>query len=285
MRIHAICLALNEAPFITPLLTALYPFCAGISIISQYDRDFYAVPVVPDNTLQLSLGFPDPDGKIHVVCRRFPDEAAARNHEMSSLCSKAHKTVMSHGVSREKITKFYAKPDYFLIVDADEIFDTATLGNIIEYLAHYQPRGLRLTGYQYKWTWNQRIPITSIHHHHFGFIRPGVLFKQRRRVSWSELRLQKMLKHMLLPDIAAKVFGFMSCPESVGVFHHGAYLGGLERLQTKFAKHSHKEANDSSYFQKIVALPYDYISSEELPEIIRTANWPTSFFGDPIIEI
>lgn len=85
LRIHAICMALNEEPFIVELLNSLYPFCSGISIITQYDRDFYYNPVIPDKTVNLVLNYPDPEGKIHLSVRRFRHEAAARNHEMLSI--------------------------------------------------------------------------------------------------------------------------------------------------------------------------------------------------------
>ena len=39
LRIHAIVLALNEEVFIANQLNTLYPFCCGISVITQYDRD------------------------------------------------------------------------------------------------------------------------------------------------------------------------------------------------------------------------------------------------------
>ncbi len=85
IRIHVICIALNEEDFITQFVRTMYPFCSGISIVTQYDRDYYGEMVVPDNTVRWALDFPDPEAKINVVARRYNDETASRNHEMMSI--------------------------------------------------------------------------------------------------------------------------------------------------------------------------------------------------------
>ncbi len=278
LRIHAICLALNEEAFIRELLKSLYPFCSGISVISQYDRDYYRKPVTPDQTVPIVLDFPDPEGKIHTVCRRYRDETTARNHEMQAICAHPHRGIRSHGVSITEIAKFHERPDYFLIVDADEIYDVDTMPHIIDYLAKKRPRGMRVTGHQYLWTWNQRIPTSAIHHHHFGFVRAGTLFEMRRTFSFNESRLQKVLRLLRLPDFSAAIYGFINCPIEIGVFHHGCYLGGQERIAAKFAKHSHLEANCPEYIASIEHLPYDVIPTGKLPRNIREGNWPATFF-------
>jgi hypothetical protein len=230
MRIHAIVLALNEEQFIEHQLRTLYPFCAGISIVTQYDRDWYGDAVEPDSTVPRVLGFPDPEGKLHLVVRRLPDEAAARNSEMLSLISRPHRQVMSHGSSPERIRQFHQPPDYFWIVDADELYDPETLPAILEYLQKHRPRGMRVHGYNYVKTWNRRVPSEVVQFCHFGFIKPGILFKMRRTVSWNESRLAKLLQILRLPDFSARIWGFIECPWSVGFFHHGCWLGTKQRL-------------------------------------------------------
>ena len=120
MKIHAIIKALNEEAFILNQLNTLYPFCDRISIISQYDRDWFGKKVTPDNTINLILNYPDPEGKIHIVIRRFPDETSAVNMEMLSFNDISYKKIIPHGSSFEKISNFHNKPDYFWYVDADE---------------------------------------------------------------------------------------------------------------------------------------------------------------------
>ncbi len=134
MNIHAIIIALNEEDFITETIKPIYDHCTGISVITQYDRDYYGKPVTPDTTVQKVLSYPDPGGKIQLVVRRYNDETASRNHEMMCVMCDASKRVLTHGTPIEQIRKFHEKPDYFLICDADEIYDINTFPAIVDYL-------------------------------------------------------------------------------------------------------------------------------------------------------
>jgi hypothetical protein len=275
--IHAIILALNEEPFIKVQLDTIYPFCNRISIITQYDRDWYGQMLTPDATVSIILNYPDPDGKINLVIRRLPDEAAARNMEMLSFNRKSFIGVKSHGASLAEINDFHSPPDYFWIIDSDEIYDSDTLPAIIDYLVDKRPRGMRMTGYNYLRNWNRRVPREIIDFTHFGFLKPGLLFEQRRVISWNESRLSKLLKMLRLPDISSKLFGFITCPEEVGVFHHGCWLGGNDRIRSKFNKSSHVESKrwepssvDECYSQ--------FIPTEDLPVNIKVGQWPKNFF-------
>jgi hypothetical protein len=278
LRIHAIILALNEEPFIENQLRTLYPFCSGISVITQYDRDWYGRPVRPDRTVELVLGFPDPVGKIHLIVRRFPDEAAARNAEMGAALTQPDRRVMSHGSPLDKIRDFHAEPDYFWIVDADEFYDVGTVPAIIARLGARRPRGMRVHGLNYLATWNRRVPAVQMPFCHFGFIRSGVLFECRRTVSWDESRLAKLLRILRLPDFSARVFGFETCPWEVGFFHHGCWLGGPNRLSEKVAKSSHQNTNTTGYQDQVLAYQTEVVRTEDLPLNIREAKWPSDFW-------
>lgn len=277
MRIHCIMLALNEQVFIKPQLSLLYKFCSGISVITQYDRDWYNQPVVPDSTLELVTSFPDPERKIHLVLRRFPDEAAARNSEMLAVSSKPHRRIMSHGSSEADIRAFHDVPDYFFIVDADEIYDDESLPRIIDYLSAHKPRGMRIHGYNYVRSWNHRVPREVVRFCHFGFLRRGVLFKMRRTVTWNESRFAKLLAIARLPDVSARLWGFLECPPDIGMFHHGCWLGDSDRLTGKARRSSHQEINKPSYLDEVSALPSEYINTADLPRAIRDADWPIGY--------
>ena len=278
LRIHAICLALNEEVFIETCLKSIYDYCSGISVITQYDRDYYGNNVVPDTTASKVLNYPDPAGKIHIVTRRYKDETVARNHEMQSLMCKPYRGVKSHGVAISEIQEFHSRPDYFLIIDADEIYDES-LPSIIQYLERKRPRGMRVSAYQYGFTWNQRIPIERWSHHHFGFIKAGIMFEMRRKVSWNEQRIQSICSRLNLPDLSKLIYRFIDCPIEVGVFHHACYIGGKARLMEKFKKHSHQEVNKSGYIDSIMSRDFEEVSSNELPEVVRQAKWPIGFIN------
>ncbi|MBC7748391.1 MAG: hypothetical protein H7Z76_07420 [Methylotenera sp.] len=274
---HAIILALNEEAFIKAQLDAIYSFCSSISIITQYDRDWYAKEVTPDATATIILNYPDPEGKIQLVVRRLPDEAAARNMEMLAFNKRAHHKILSHGRTMEEIAKFHNPPDYFWIIDADEIYDTTTIPDILAYLNKKKPRGMRVTGYNYLRTWNRRVPREIVDFTHFGFIKPGVLFEQRRMVSWNESRIKKLMKILHLPDWSARLFGFINCPEEVGVFHHACWIGNNERIKQKFGKSSHQESNEWKP-TSVDEIQYVFIPTRNLPVNIQKASWPAHFF-------
>lgn len=281
LKVHAIVLALNEEAFIENQLRSLYPFCSGISVVTQYDRDWYGKRVQPDRTATIVSEFDDPEGKIHLVLRRFPDEAAARNSEMLALTARPHRGVMSHGSSGQRIASFHDAPDYFLVVDADEIYDAQTLPRMIDLLAIRRPRGMRVHGFNYVQTWNRRVPREVVDFYHFGFLRPGTLFKMRRTITWNESRFAKLLGILKLPNFAARLWGFAECPPEVGVFHHGCWLGGPERLRLKSLRSSHPEINVPGYADDVARIPWTYVPTPELPSTIRDVPWPAGFLDEP----
>ncbi len=278
LKVHAIILALNEAIFIKAQLDTIYPYCHAISVITQYDRDWYNNPVQPDDTVKIVSNYPDPAGKINLLIRRLPDEAAARNMEMLAFNKKSYKSTLSHGRSMDDIAAFHNPPDYFWIIDADEIYDVATIPGILTYLEQKRPNGMRITGYNYIRNWHQCVPRSVVDFTHFGFLKPGILFEQRRTVSWNQNRLSKLFRMMRLPDVSNNIYGFITCPESVGVFHHGCWLGDNSRIVEKFNKSSHRESKDweAGSVDKFV---FDHVPFNKLPVNIQQAKWPAGYIN------
>lgn len=277
LRIHAIVKALNEEKFITNQLNTIYPFCSRISVISQYDRDWYGKRVISDSTASLVLNYPDPEGKLHFCVRRVRDETSAVNMEMLSFNKKSYKGIIPHGSPFAEIAAFHEPPDYFWYVDADEIYDIDTIPKILVYLENRLPRGMRVVGYNYLRTWNHRVPKEVVDFTHFGFIKAGILFEQHRNVSWNESRLSKLLRLLRWPDFSAKIFGFITCPIEIGVFHHGCWLGDNHRIKSKFNKSSHIQSQqwDPNSVDSIQSF---FVPTKELPINIKNGNWPSDFF-------
>jgi hypothetical protein len=282
--VHVILIALNEEDFIREAIRPLYPHVSGISVITQYDRDYYGKRVEPDATAAAVLDYPDPRGKIHLVVRRYNDETASRNHEMSSLCLQPQKGTLPHGVDRAEIDAFHRRPDYFWIVDADEIYDEATVPAILAHLADKSPRGMRVSAWEYGHSWHYRVPADVYLHHHFGFVRHDVRFESRRAVTFNEHRLKKALRMGHLPEHwGTRAFGFIDCPREVGMFHHAAYVrrGGLEGLRAKVEKHSHKGDHVTlDWVEKMLEQKYDYVARDDLPRNIREGDWPEEFWSE-----
>ena len=277
LRIHVLLKALNEEYFIINQLKTLYAFCDKISILTQYDRDWYGKIVTPDNTIPLILNFPDPKGKIHLVIRKFPDETSGVNMEMLNFNKKAYTKIIPHGSHFETIKAFHNPPDYYWYVDADELYDIDTIPAILEYLTLKRPRGMRVTGYNYVRTWNQQVPRELVDFTHFGFIKAGILLEQHRTITWNEARIKKLCKLLRFPDISGKIFNFENCPEDVGVFHHGCWLGDNVRLANKFSKSSHMNTH-SADLNSVDANEFIFIPTNDLPRNIRNENWPANFF-------
>jgi hypothetical protein len=280
MNIHAIIIALNEEDFITETIKPLYNYCSGISIITQYDRDYYGKMVTPDATVEKVLSYPDPEGKIHLVVRRYNDETASRNHEMKAMMYDASKGIIPHGVPLEKIQQFHATPDYFLICDADEIYDINTIGAVVDYLKVKKPRGMRVSAYDYFGNWNRRLPREKYVHHHFGFVKAGILFEQRRVISWNEFRLNKFVKRFgINAKIGTILHGFIDCPWEVGMLHHAGYIRkNKEKYAEKMSKHSHPEAHADSFLDSRFNWDFEFVEMDKLPENIQNGNWPENFF-------
>ena len=280
MNIHAIIIALNEEDFITEAIRPIYNHCSGISVVTQYDRDYYGKPVKPDATVEKVLSYPDPEGKIHLVVRRYNDETASRNHEMMSVMCDASKGILTHGTAAEQIRKFHKKPDYFLICDADEVYDINTFPAIVAYLEKKKPRGMKVSAYNYYYTWNRRMPREEYVHHHFGFIKAGLMFEQRRVLNWNESRLNKFFANIgFKKNIGSWLFNYIDCPWEVGMLHHAGYIRrNMEKMKEKMSKHSHLEAHPDSFLESNLNLKFPFTRTELLPENIRNGNWPPNFF-------
>ena len=279
LSIHAIIIALNEEDFITETIKPIYKYCSGISVVTQYDRDYYGKLLKPDNTINKVLGIPDPEGKIHLVVRRYNDETASRNHEMMAILSDASKGIQPHGVPIAEIKRFHKKPDYFLICDADEIFDIDTFPNILNYLALKKPNAMRISGYNYFFNWNRREPKEQYVHKHFGFVKAGILFQQRRVLNWNESRINHICKKLGLPSLGSQLFHFIDCPWEIGMMHHAGYVRKNEaKMLEKLSKHSHLENHDSEMLKNFFIHNYGFVNTNDLPRNIQKGNWPHNFF-------
>jgi hypothetical protein len=287
LRIHAIVLALNEEVFIKNLLNTLYPFCSGISVLTQYDRDWYGKMVQPDKTIELVANHPDPEGKIHLVLRRWRSQPAALNCEVGALSCGADRGTLSHGTPLHEIRAFHRTPDYFWIVDADEFYDPATVPAMLDFLNRRRPRAMQVHAYNYLGTWNRRVPMEVVPFCQFGFVRAGLRFNSRvRGISWRAAAVSRLLRMLRLPDFSGSLLGILECPKEIAIFHHGCWIGDRARLVAKAAKSAHTDNNTPDYPEQISKLPYEWVPTETLPSSIREGVWPDNYFDHtmPTIE-
>jgi len=293
LRIHALCLALNEEVFISEQLKFLYPLCSGISLLSQYDRDYYDHRLEPDATVPKVLSHPDPEGKIHVVVRRWRDETVARNQEILSLLARPYRGVAPHAVSMDALREQHARPDYFMIVDADDFFDVDEIGAVLEHLERTRPRVLRMHCRNYIHTWNTYLVPEEAPTGNVVFVRAGLLFERwriprLREFAWNGFRYnvprpwwkrhQRVMAALGICRLVERAYGHAICPPEVGVLHHAQWIGHRSRIDDKLSKTSVQVNNDPRFVKILENKPTVYVPTEELPRNVREGDWPPEFF-------
>lgn len=291
MKISVILIALNEQEFIKPCIRAIYPFVDRIRIQTNYDRSWKGELVEPDQTVKRIIDVPDPAGKISLHLFRVPDEAIARNWLMRSDGYRLNHRHNSTTSRREDIQNFCSTPDYFWIVDADEIYDPDTVPRILDYLQSKRPRILKIRGITYFKSWNYRI-VPSDGFFQPGFIRQGVLFRENRNLlypPWFRFFMNKYWRINLEPSQ-----GVVYLPEEVAVFHHGAYVGDDLRMYKKIFFHVHLDSKRAEWFEKVwkrwtpAARAFhplypeefqgvEHVPTCELPGIIKDEEWPEGY--------
>ncbi len=89
---------------------------------------------------------------------------------------------------------------------------------------------MRVSAYEYGFTWNQRVPEDVYLHHVFGFVKAGILFEERRVITWNEHRIKKILSFLKLnKKLANNILGYIDCPKEIGMFHHAAYVRKIRK--------------------------------------------------------
>lgn len=291
---HAIYAVLTDEPFIRASLDSVYPFASAISVITAVDRNWSGERVEPDGTFETVLNYPDPENKLNVYRVWLPDEALARNFAMRAALQPINYPMEPHEVEISVIRKRLEPPDYFWIVDGDEIYDPETVPQIFDWVRARQPSLARVRGVLYFKTWNYQVDVVE---RFTAFVKPGVWFGSCR--SEGATLAQKVLYRV--PKIGAKavdrLWRRVEVPDQAGVYHHGAYVGDRERIVAKMTSHSHRRQNsptwvedvwdkwtpDSTDFHPVwpsIFPSAHHVETEDLPRPIREFDWPAGYFGE-----
>jgi hypothetical protein len=304
MKISAIIVALNEAEFIQPCIKAIYPFVDRIKVQTGYDRSWGGTLVTPDQTVAKILAIPDPEGKISLHISRFPDEAIARNWLMRTDGYSINHNHNSTTSDSTKINSFCKSSDYFWIIDGDEIYDPATIPNILNYLEIHKPKILRIRGITYFKSWNYQIS-PSDNFFHPGLIQAGVLFQENRNLC--QPQLLKLLNRCFnnkywrfdkVENLIQSFLGESILPEEIGVFHHASYVGNETRMTKKIFNSVHYDQRMADWYENIWRKwspemknlhPLNppnfggvtYIATKDLPKSIKDQEWEVGYL-EPI---
>lgn len=306
MNLTAIIAALNEEEFIEACLLAMYPFVRRIIVVTNYDTDYYARRWPPDSTAKRVLEFPDPERKVLLlVNRNLPDETIQRNWAMQAdldLCRAGRRRFRPHASDLAEIRASLEEPDWFWVVDADEIYDPETVPAALEFLAKTRDDAVLVRGYTFFKKWNFMIDPRADYFCHIGFVRPRRWFHSRRNLyspralAWL-CRIHEPVATRLIDRYCRQT---RLSPDTAH-FYHGAWVGGDERIRAKVLKSSHYPelaAEFDQWFEdtwkswtphsRDFFLPrnpklwpsVDYVPTERLPKSISSASWPAGWL-DP----
>jgi hypothetical protein len=295
LRVFAIYVVLNDAPFIEASLESVYPFAERIHVLTAHDKTWDGTVVEPDGTLDKVLAFPDPEGKIAVTRMWCPEDSLARNWLMASYVQTGRRAgrVKPHAVAKETIEDWRRVPDFFWIVDGDEIYDPETVPRIFDYIARSRASWINVWAHVYFKTWNYRVSKLEAF---TAFLRPGRYLESVRNP-----RVRKPIGYVgRIPlvgrTLMTKMLRMEVVPPQVGVFHHPAYVGPTERIAAKIAHTPHRDFLVSDWLERVwepwtpesknfhpthpEAFPSaEYVPEEELPEIVRKRRWPEGYMG------
>ncbi len=266
----AIILALREEPFIGACMRAIYPVVERIVLITAYDQTLRGDLVSPDKTLQKALEFPDPERKLFIlVTRHFKGEPATAEDAMRNYAMGCHPDA-----------------DYYLIVDADEIYETERLKRARAVVAREKPAWARIPSYTYFKRWNYRV-VSRDRYSPIVFLRRGYRLVSERGFKRPRGAMNRLLLWMQTGCYPRE----LRLSEDFA-FHHGSYLGDDERILAKtryggYAKQVREgwyerywvgfnprmtnfhPVREDGYYERI-----EEVATEQLPREIGRENWP-----------
>jgi len=285
---HAIYLVLNDFRLFPASLRSIYAHISGATVITSYDRDRFGSPVTPDATVTSLLSRElDPERKVNVIIATEGSEAALRNRAMAFACPAPQASRIR---DREQGLPVTPRPDWFWIVDADEIYEAAAVHRLKQFVREHRAPAFLAGSYSYWRSWNWRIEESS---HRVVLVEPGLWFDHLRHLHLSPVaRLARKLHHLhIAPDRAAAPFIGMRVPRDVAVFHHGDWIGDRGRIEAKLASSGHRsqfldgwlervwdpwtpEMRDLHPFDPPVFPRAEHVSTSDLPAEIRDHAWP-----------
>lgn len=212
LRIAVGICAHNEEDYIEYSIRAIYEFADVICISINTGRPWGGAAEPLDSTLNIVRSFPDPMDKIRIITGEWADEIEQRNASLDTVRTKA---------------------DYYMIVDADEIYSPDDLAKIRKFIA-WRP-----------WVGQFRIRLNTywkIHPMHV--IRPPeplkayILTRVRLGTRFTGLRRTNEPWRCVIP-------------RRVAIMHHFSYARPSERVQQKLANFSHKDQLVAGWFEKV----------------------------------
>ncbi|HEX4978765.1 MAG TPA: hypothetical protein VFV35_01755 [Acidimicrobiales bacterium] len=282
LRLHAIYLTLADGPFLEASILSVYDHVTGITVGTTYDRDWQGRPAQPEGALVERLRALDAQRKIEVVVLRETNEARARNRLMDLVASPSRvREVPQHDGDMAP-----DPPDYFLIVDPDELWEAESLERLRAHAASDRGPRYRAGAVRYFRSWNVRVE---------GLEWSTVLVRSDRRLdhlrNWRVGLARRVAGRVSPRRLRAALVGSEDVPADVAVFHHGSYVGDRARIERKLASFGHAAevrprwltevwdqwTPDTRDFHPVWPSLFPasvHVATSDLPSPIRSRPWP-----------
>ncbi|HEY7107535.1 MAG TPA: hypothetical protein VH986_14100 [Acidimicrobiia bacterium] len=289
LRLHAIYAVLDDVRLFQASLASIYPFVESITVVTTHDRDWKRVERMPSEIPAVILSRDlDPDRKIDLIVTNETNEARTRNRVMDFAAPRAHSLEVK---PQHRGDHALQVPDYFLIVDADEIYEEGAIDRIKGYVARDRLPLYRVPCVRYFKRWNYRIE---------GFEWAVSLVRADQRLPYLRQRTQPLLRRVAsrVPGLPAswrdRMRGFADVPPAVGMFHHGSYVGPRSRIAAKVRSFGHADEVAASWLTDVYdrwtpgsrnfnpAFPELFAAArrvdvDTLPREIRDHHWPEDY--------
>jgi hypothetical protein len=289
LRVHAIYAVLDDVALFRASLASIYPFVDGITVVTTHDRDWQGTPRDPSAIVATTLSRElDPDRKVDLIVVTESNEARTRNRAMDFAAPRRTSLRVKPQHRRDRD---FATPDYFLIIDSDEIYEAGALERIKDYVRRDARAVYRIPCVRYFKRWNYRIS---------GYEWAISLVRADQRLPYLRQRVHPLPRRIAarLPGLPARwrdaLRGFVDVPPDIGVFHHGSYVGPRSRIEHKLQSFGHADEVSNDWLSEVYdqwtpshrdfnpAFPGLFpaasrIDTDRLPAEIRDHSWPAEY--------
>lgn len=239
----------NEEDYIAYSMRAVYDFADIIAVSINTGTPWGGQSEELDSTLDIVKSFPDPAGKIRLQTGEWKNEIEQRTANLNLI--------------RGEI-------DYYMIVDADEIYDSKDLHRLKSYIAWRPYIGqfrMRLNTYWKANPFYKIEPPENLRAYVISRVHADTRFINLRRTN-EQWRI--------------------TVPRKVAICHHFSYARPSEKILQKLRNFSHKDEVLPNWYENVwlawdansqmtdlhPVRPSAYkrasrVSSEELPDVIR----------------
>jgi hypothetical protein len=292
LRVHALYVALNEHEFFEASVRSIYDHVDRITVITTYDRDWHGRSRQPDQLVPSILArTDDPDRKIDLIVSSETSEARSRNRAMDY----ANPSRASRKVKRQHLLDADSPAvDYFLIVDADEIYEGAALERLYAHVAQHRLPLYKVGLVRYFKRWTHRI---DGYEWSTAMIRSDLRFDKLRNRTPNLAQRAFGKAPKVSDDLKSRVRRYEEVDPKVAVFHHGSYVGPRSRIVDKLAAFGHAHELQPNWLENVYdrwtpasrnfhpVVPEWFPSAQEiavadLPPEIAKHPWPPGYLTD-----